>query len=144
MWYPLGDLCRKNRIEFHLYTDDTQIYITFKPSVPTSKRDCITKIEKCIKEINTWMSQNLLKLNSDKTEFILFRTRHQLSKVGDISLHIYNDAVIPIDHVGNLGYIKDSLLKNDSHVNKITISCYSMLYDITKLRPCLDTKLHNS
>ena len=53
---PLGDLCRKNRIEFHLYIDGTQIYITFKPSVPPAKSDCIARIERCIKEINIWMS----------------------------------------------------------------------------------------
>ena len=107
----LRDLCRKNGIEFHLYAGDTQIYITFKPSVPTSKSDCIARIEKCIWEDNIWMSQNL-KLNRDKTEFILFRTRQQLSKVGDISLHICNDTIIPMDHVRNLRYIMDSLLKN--------------------------------
>ena len=49
---PLGDMCRKNGIEFHLYADDTQICITFKPSVPTSKSDCITSKEKCMKKIN--------------------------------------------------------------------------------------------
>ena len=78
---PMGDICRKNEIEFHLYTDDTQIYISFKPSVPNSKSDCSVRIEKCIEEINIWMAQYLLKLNSDKIEFILLGTRQQLSKV---------------------------------------------------------------
>ena len=113
---PLGDICRRNEIEFHLYADDTQIYIAFKPGVQNSKIDCIARIEKCIEEINIWMSQNLLKLNSDKTEFIPFGMRQQLSKVGDISLHICNDIVTPVDHVRNLGYIMDSLLKNGPHI----------------------------
>ena len=64
----------------------------------------------------------------------------QLSKAGDISLHICNDTVIPMDHVRNLGYIVDSLLKNGPHVNKITSSCYCMLHYIAKVRPRLDTK----
>ena len=45
-----------------------------------------------------------------------------------------------MDHVRNLGYIMGSLLKNSPHVNKITSSCYFMLHDIAKVRPCLDTK----
>ena len=81
----IGDTCR-NHIEFHLYADDTQIYLSFKPSISNSKSGCIARIEKCINEINIWMTQNLLKMNSDKTEFILFGTRRQLSKVDDISL----------------------------------------------------------
>ena len=76
---PIGDICRNNHVEFHLYADDTQLYLSFKPSKPNSKLDCITRIENCINEINVWMTKNLLKLNSDKTEFILFGTRHQLS-----------------------------------------------------------------
>ena len=87
---PIGDICRKNEIEFHLCANDTQIYISFKPSVPNSKSDCIARIEKSIEEINIMMTQNLHKLNSDKMEFILLGTRQQLSKVGDISLHIYS------------------------------------------------------
>ena len=114
--------------------------MTFKPGVPNSKSNCISRIEKCIEEINIWMSQNLLKLNSDKTEFSLFRTRQQLSKVGDIRLHISNDTVIPMGYVRNLGYIMDSLLKNGPHINKITSSCYCMLHNIAKIRPHLDTK----
>ena len=86
------------------------------------------------------MTQNLLKLKSDKTEFILLGTRQQLSKVGDISLHICSGTVIPMDHVRNLGYIMDSLLKNGPHFNKLTSSCYCTLCDIAKIRPWLDTK----
>ena len=71
---PIGNICRRHHVEFHLYADDTQIYLSFRPSTPQSKHDCIARIEKCIDEIGTWMTQNLLKLNSNKTEFILFGT----------------------------------------------------------------------
>ena len=94
----------------------------------------------CINEINIWMTQNLLKLNRDKMELILFGTRQQLSKVDDISLHIGNNTVKPVNHVRNLGYVMDSLLKNGPHVNKVTSSCYCTLCDIIKIRPSLDTK----
>ena len=66
----------------------SQIYLSFKHSVPNSEDDRITRIEKCIDEINIWITQNLLKLNSDKMEFILLGTRQQLAKAGDICLHI--------------------------------------------------------
>ena len=86
------------------------------------------------------MTWNLLKLNSDKTEFILFGTRQQLSKVDYISIQIGNNTVKPVNHIRNLGYVMDSLLKNGSHVNKITSSCYCTLCNIAKIRPSLDTK----
>ena len=136
---PIGNIFRRHQVELHLYADDTQIYLSFRSSIPFSKHDCIARIEKCIEEIGIWMTQNLLKLNSDKMEFILFGTWQQLSKVDD-SLHISSDTIKPTDHVRNLGFIMDSLLKNGSHVNKITSYCYCKLCDITRIRPSLDTK----
>ena len=41
-----------------------------------------------IAEIRQWMTLNLLKLNDDKTEFILFGTRQQLSKLDTIPVLI--------------------------------------------------------
>ena len=109
---PIGDICRKHQVAFHLYADDTQIYVSFRPSIPSSKHECIANIEKCIEEIGMWMTQNLLKLNNDKMEFILMSTQQQLSKLDNISLHIGSDTIKPTDHVRNLGFIMDSLLKN--------------------------------
>ena len=137
---PIGNICRRHQVEFHLYADDTHIYLSFRPSIPFSKHECTVRIEKCIEEIGIWMTQNHLKLNSDKMEFILFGTQQQLSKVDDISLHISSDIIKPMDHVRNLGFIMDSLLKNGSHVNKITSSCYCKLHEIARIRPSLDTK----
>ena len=137
---PIGNICRNNHIEFHLYADDTQLYLSFKPSILNSKLDCITRTNNCINEINVWMTQNLLKLNSDKTEFILFGTRHQLSKVGDISIQIGSATIKPVNNVRNLGFVMDKLLKNGPHINKITSSCYCTLRNIAKIRPSLDTK----
>ena len=34
--------------------------------------DAISRLEMCIKDICKWMSQNALKLNEDKTDFISF------------------------------------------------------------------------
>ena len=108
--------------------------MTFKPSIPMAKEECITKVEKSNSEIDIWMSQNLLKLNRDKIEFIMFSTRQQLAKVGDIHLQIGPDKVVPVKHVRNLGYIMDKFLKNSPNINKLTSTCYCMLPDIAKVR----------
>ena len=86
------------------------------------------------------MTQNLLKLNNDKTEFILVDTQQQLSKLNNTSLHISTDTIKPTNHVRNLGFIMDSLLKNGSHINKITSSSYCKLHNIARIRPSLDSK----
>ena len=65
------------------------------------------------------MTLNLLKLNDDKTEFILFGSRQQLSKLDTIPVLITvgNTMVHLVEMVRNLGYIMDKLLKKTSHIN---------------------------
>ena len=43
--------------------------------------DAIHAVQNCIKDIRTWMTVDKLKLNEDKTEFIVIGTPAQLNKV---------------------------------------------------------------
>jgi len=46
-----------------------------------NQSDAIEAMELCIKAIRAWMIADKLKLNDDKTEFLIIGTRQQLSKV---------------------------------------------------------------
>ena len=65
---PVRDIILKYNLNYHVYADDTQLYITFKSSQEPAD-SCITTLEKCIQEIRSWMRQNLLKLNDEKQSF---------------------------------------------------------------------------
>ena len=80
---PLGDICRRYRILCQSYTDDQQIYFSFKPAYMREKQACIEALETHIQEICIWMQTNLLKLNNHKTEFIVVGMRQNLEKAGD-------------------------------------------------------------
>ena len=82
---PPWKICIKHGITCHLYADDQQLYLAFKPANAGAKERCIQQLEGCIEEIHKWMSANMLKLNDDKTKFIMFGTKHQLSKAESAS-----------------------------------------------------------
>ena len=67
--------------EAHAYADDTQLYLSFSPDTATNQTDAVIAMERCISDIRTWMLTDKLKLNDDKTEFMLIGTKQQHSKV---------------------------------------------------------------
>ena len=75
---PLGNIIQRYEIYFHLYADDTQRYIFFKPA-RSGFIALKSLLHQCVAEIRMWMRQNFLKLNSDKTEVILISTWQQLA-----------------------------------------------------------------
>ena len=66
--YPIGSILRHHGIDYHIYADDTQLYIKFDLSDPSI---ALEKINLCISDIRTWMIKNKLKINDSKTEFLV-------------------------------------------------------------------------
>ena len=106
---PVRDIIWKYNFNYHVYADDTQLYITFKSSQEPAD-SCITTLDKCIQEIRSWMRQNFLKLNDEKTEFLLFGSRQQLSKVSLPFITIGDSQITPSSQARNLGVIFDSTM----------------------------------
>ena len=114
---PVRDIILKYNLNYHVYTDDTQLYIIFKSS-QESANSCITTLEKCIQEIRSWMRQNFLKLN----EFLLFGSRQQLSKVCLPFITIGDSQITPSSQARNLGVIFDSTMTLKPHISNIVRS----------------------
>ena len=92
---PLGNIIRNHNLDFHLYADDTQLYISFKPCDSISRQAAISQVEACIKDIKTWMTNNLSKLNDDKTELIIVTTMETTSRQEDIVINIGDSPIAP-------------------------------------------------
>ena len=76
--YPVHKIILKYELRYHVYADDTQLYMSFKPTQECANQS-IKNIESCICKIRRWMKENFLKLNDNKTEFVLFGSRQQKS-----------------------------------------------------------------
>ena len=88
-------------------------------------------------DIKTWMTENQLKLNDDKTEALLFPFSSSLKPStvphpDSITLGSHN---IPFsDSARNLGFILDSELSMKKHVIKICQTAYFELKRISSIR----------
>ena len=96
---PLGNIFRKLNIHFHCSANDSQLYLTAKPSSilpPTSLTNCIS-------EIKNWFTLNFLKFNNSKTEVLLIGTKSTSSKTNSFSLTIDSSTVSPSSKVKESG-----------------------------------------
>ena len=73
LFTPVGDIIKKYSLDYHLYTDDTQLYVSFAPG-GDSQLNTIDHLCSCLQEIGEWSWTNLLKLNDQKTDVIVFGT----------------------------------------------------------------------
>ena len=80
------------------------------------------------------MNTNMLKLNQDKTEVILFHPKHRANPFADQCLTIDNCTLTIAKHVRNLGVIQDCHLTMEAHVNSICKSGYFHLRTIGSIR----------
>ena len=70
----MTDIIRQHGLEYHLYADDTQMYLTFNP-VNEDLSTIKSSIESCVSDVRAWMSSNCLKLNDDKSELLIFHSK---------------------------------------------------------------------
>uniref|UniRef100_A0A8C5AU51 Reverse transcriptase domain-containing protein n=1 Tax=Gadus morhua TaxID=8049 RepID=A0A8C5AU51_GADMO len=129
---PLGHIIRCHG-HFHCYADDTQLFITTKTITPAN----LSTLTNCLSDIKTWMNHNFLKLNSNKTEIIIFGPKSTLPTSQNYSLCIDGHSVTPSALVRNLGIYMDPALSFKSHINHVTKISFFHLRNIARLRPNL-------
>ena len=93
---PIGQIIRRHRLDFHLFADDSQFYISFMIKDTNDETIALARIQACIDELKAWMIHHRLQLNDSKTEILVITTpssagKHNLIDVviGDSILNIH-------------------------------------------------------
>ena len=102
---PLSLIISKHKgIKFHFYADDSQVYIHLSQK---NESAAFKKLNRCLDGVKEWMSTSKLKLNPDKTEFIIFGSKRQRDKL---------KACFPIDILGNSLFLCPSMFRMSAKV----------------------------
>ena len=125
-------------IKYHCFADDTQLYLGFSPTVPLAQINAKSRMESCLRKVKKYMLQNRLKLNDDKTEFILLGTKYWLSKLQFDNITMGNTEIKSVDEGRNLGIIFDTELGMDTQIKNTCKRGYGNLRNLVSIRKALD------
>lgn len=72
-------------------------------------------------KISTWLQYNKLFLNIDKTNYIIFHSRHKMIPTDIIKLKINNIKIVQINLPKNLGVIIDQNINWKTHTEQVAL-----------------------
>ena len=132
---PLSDLIRKHGIQSQSFADDTQLYdMASHLNVHTS----LSTLSSCISDIKSWMQENKLKLNDDKTEAILVCSSSKAFPISKpTSMTVCNSEIVFSSSVRDLGFAVTENMSVEQHINNICRSAYWELRRISSVRHLL-------
>ncbi|XP_072039764.1 uncharacterized protein [Amphiura filiformis] len=132
--HPVGDILRRNNVSFHIYADDTQVYVSFDPRIPDECERALNRLKTCVHQIKSWMSQNKLQLNQEKTEFYIAASSRFISNLSGIKLNLDGVIIEPTLTLKNLGVIFDPVLNMSSQISSV-VKCVSFhLRNLSRIR----------
>ena len=130
----MSAILKHHKIGYHVYADDTQLYISFKCKQPL---ESISKVNSCLSDIRRWMITNKLKINDSKTEFIVFRSPQLRCDLSGLSVNVGESQITQSLKVRDLGVTFDQFLNVDDHITAICKSSYFHIRNIGKIRNLL-------
>ena len=128
----LPSVIKKHGFLPSMYADDTNARIKF--SLKFQYHNINDKIPKLVSEISDWLSEHFLKINTDKTEIILFCPPSAKFFPTIQGVFIGNTCVRFSKTVKLLGVILDTHLSFDSHVNKVVSESFYHLKNVSKIK----------
>jgi hypothetical protein len=122
------------------YADDHSLYDAFPANSRASELTTMNNLQECLVSVRDWMSRNRLKMNDEKTEFILFGNHVQLNKCNTCSIKVGEAEVNKSNSIKYLGVWLDSEMKMVNHIKEKCKVASLNLYNIRKIRKHLSIK----
>ena len=120
-----------SHIHVYGYADDHILRTSFPANTLAQEETAIHQLTECIDEVQQWMDENRLKMNTNKTEFVLLGSKQHLKKCVTKKLTVNETAVLRSGCFKYLGVWMDENLTLKHH---IAMKCKTAMYNIRRIR----------
>ena len=134
---PVLEVISQRGLTGHMFADDSQAYKHFQLH---ELHDTLETMDSCFTDLQHWMSSNGLKLNPDKTEFIIFSSRLRQKQISLQSVTLGGTTVRVSDVVKNLGVLLDAELSFKQQCLHLASACFWQIKQLWQIRFSLDRR----
>ena len=130
---PISEVIKTHKLNYHLYVDDTQLYVAFKNDDIDSITD---RIADCVSDICLWMERNELELKKQKTDILLIHSEFRNSPSLE-EIILGNEQLTMARTITNLGIIFDREISFNYQINQLCRTSFFLLRNLFKIRKYL-------
>ena len=134
---PLTAIFARPHLKYHMYADDTQLYVDFPGNQPCDADIATRQIEACTTDINRWMTSHQLLLNVSKTETIVFYAHNARVPPAITTVDVCGCHIAPQLTVRDIAIFLDTGIDMSMQVACTCRAAYFQLHNIAKIRHCL-------
>ena len=137
----LDDIFKRHQLQYHMYADDTQLYVEFPRDQQVTATAATNRIALCTADVKTWMASHNLLLNEQKTEVVVIAapTRSRVHRPVVVAIYVCGVSVTPKPSIRDIGVEIDGTMYMAVHVRRVCQVAYCHIRSIAKIRKCLTT-----
>ena len=137
----LDDIFKRHQLQYHMYADDTQLYVEFPRDQQVPATAATNRIALCTADVKTWMASHNLLLNEQKTEVVVIAApnRSRVHRPVVVAIDVCGVSVMPKPSIRDIGVEIDDTMSMAVHVRRVCQVAYCHIRSIAKIRKCLTT-----
>ena len=103
----LDDIFKRHQLKYHMYADDTQLYVEFPRDQPVPATAATGRISLCTADVKTWMVSHNLLLNEQKTEVVVIAApnRSRVHSTVAVPIDVCGVSVMPKPSIRDIGVV---------------------------------------
>ena len=142
----LNHVFEHHQLRYHMYADDTQVYVEFPRDQPAHATTATDRISRCTADVKSWMVSHNFLLNECKTEAVVISAAQNHKRVQppvDLVIDVCGCSVMPKPFIRDIGFVFDDTMSMAAQIRHVCQTAYFHIHGIATIRKCLSTLQNN-
>ena len=138
----LNHVFEHHQLRYHMYADDTRLYVDFPRDQPVHATTAIDRISRCTADVKSRMVSHNLLLNECKTETVVIsaaQNRKRVQPPVDLVIDVCGCSVTPKPFIRDIGFVFDDTMTMAAQIRRVCQVAYCHIRGIAAIRKCLST-----